>query len=181
MQDQLLFYTMFQLIIHPENMFKKGYTIIELLIYMALLSGFILILGQLFFSILDTQLQSQSNSAVNAEGQFLISRLNYDIRRATSLTVPAALGQTDTSLSLVINGVAYIYTISGSDLVLTVSGISQPLNSRSVSVSDFRARRLGNPDPSKPSVLVDFSITSQTVSLNQNAKTRSYQTTVNLQ
>lgn len=160
---------------------KKGFTIMELLIYIGLLAGFIAILGQLFFSILDTQLVSQANSAVDAEGQYLISRLSYDIRRATSLTTPASLGLTGNVLTLNIGGTAYTYDLSGSNLTLTTSGNTQPLNSQSIAVNGFQVRRLGNPDPAKPSVIIDFSISSQTVSLHQNAQTRSYQITVNLQ
>ena len=159
---------------------KSGFTIIELLIYIALLSGFILILGQLFFSILDTQLESQANSAVDSEGQYLLARLDYDIRRASSLTTPATLGQSGSVLTLNIGGTAYTYSLTGSNLELTVSGNALPLNSQNIFVTGFTVRRLGNPDPAKPSVLIDISISSQTVSLRQTSQSRNYQISVNL-
>lgn len=159
---------------------KKGFTIIELLLYIGMLAGFILVLGQLFFSILDSQLESQANSAVDTEGQYLLTRLSYDIRRAASLTTPAALGQTAATLVLDIGGTAHTYSLNGSNLTLTVSGNTYLLNSQTVSVTGFSVQRLGNPAPAKPSVLVDLDITSETVSLHQQSKTRSYQISVNL-
>ena len=160
-------------------MFKRGLTIIESMIYLGLVSVFLVVLTGLFVSIIEAQLEQSAGSAVDQDGQYLLARLNSDIRRAQSITSPATLGETAYSLSLNIGGVIYTYSLDAQKLQLTVSGNSYPLNSYGSNTSGFSVTRLGYAT-GKPTVGIDFSLTSTTVSLHQQPQNRSYHTTVGL-
>jgi hypothetical protein len=145
---------------------KKCFTIVELLIYMGLLSVFLVILGGVFGAVLETQLVTQSSSSVDQDNRFIQARLTYDIRRSTSVITPAGSGQSASFLSLNIGGVTYTYSVSLGDLLLTVAGNSQKINSYATNVSDFSVSRLGNPT-GRPSLRLNYTLRSLTTSLNQ--------------
>src|SRR3989338_7067480 len=99
---------------------SKGSTLIELLLYMGILSIFLMILTQLFLSVLDVSTESKQVSSVVQDGRFILARLRYDIQRADAINSPS-LGSSDTTLSLDIGGNTYVYTLSGSNLELQVN------------------------------------------------------------
>src|SRR5579859_4809889 len=70
---------------------QKGVTLIELIIYMGIFSTLLMVLVQLFGSIVNVSLESQSNSSVSQDSRFILSRMSYDIRLAdpTSFTQPS--------------------------------------------------------------------------------------------
>jgi len=158
---------------------KSGFTFIEILVYMGLLGTFILVLSSLLFAILDVKLESVASSDVDLDGQYVLARLGYDIRRAAAVTLPGSLGVTANGLNLTISGATYSYATASGNLELTVSGTSHRLNSVGTSVSNFSVTRLGNPS-GKNSLLINLNLVSNTVSLHQIPQIRNYQTTVNL-
>jgi hypothetical protein len=158
---------------------KKGFTFIEILIYMGLLATFVAILGSLLFSILDVQLESVGSSDLDHDGQYLLARISYDIRRASSVSLPASPGQSASVFNFIASGVNYAYALDAGNLVVTSGGSTLNLNSFGTTVQTFSLTRLGNPS-GKPSFRVSFDLESKAVSLHQKSQTRSYQTTINL-
>lgn len=158
---------------------KKGFTIIELTIYMGLMAILLVILGGIFFSILDLQLESQASSDVQQDGQYILARIGYDVRRATSVSVPAAAGQTGSSLTLVIGGANYTYAVSGTDLQLTAGAAVDNLTSYGSGISSFSISRLGNPG-GKASLQIRFTLTSKTSTLRNTYETKDYEETLTL-
>ena len=146
----------------------RGFTIVELLIYMVIMSTLLTVLGGVLITILDVQTESQSTSVVEADGRFLLARLSYDLHRASSLTTPAAAGQTTTSLGLTIGGQTYTYAVANSILQLTTPSDTSPLTSPDVAVTNFSVTRLGNPG-GIPTVQINFTI-------SHGQETRNYQT-----
>lgn len=67
---------------------NRGISIIELLVYIGLLSIFIIILLDVFTSILGAKLESQSTSTINQDARYIFSKLSYDITNASSFSVP---------------------------------------------------------------------------------------------
>ena len=145
---------------------KKCFTIVELLIYMGLLSIMLVVLGGLFGSVLETQLATQSSSSIDQDDRFIQARLSYDIRRATSVITPSGPGQTASFLSLNIGGAVYTYSVSDDHLFLTSSGNTQAISSYASRFSDFSVTRLGNPG-GKPSLRFTYTLRSVITSLNQ--------------
>lgn len=160
-------------------MIKKGFTIVEMLIYLGLLAGFIAILTGILLSVFDIQLESAAGSAVDHDGRYILARLAYDIRRADAITSPAAAGSTSTTLGLTIAGSPYTYSVSGTDFQLAAPAGTANLTGLDSQISSFSVTRLGNPS-GKHSLQITFTLTSAVTSVNQRPQIRNYQTTVDL-
>ncbi|OGD04955.1 hypothetical protein A2379_04220 [Candidatus Amesbacteria bacterium RIFOXYB1_FULL_47_13] len=169
---------MFPLITRPDSM-RRAFTMVELLIYLALMSIFLVIFGQIFFSVLDTQLKSRAVSAVQQDELYLLSRFGHDIRRATAVTSPASAGEISSSLAITVNSVNHTYGASSGSLTLTVDGVTSALTSSGTQLTGFSVTRLGDLN-SKPSIRLDIVLTGRTTSFNQNLETRSLSTTFTL-
>ncbi len=57
---------------------KKAFTLIELLIYMALVGLFLVVLTNMLATILETQAESVAASLIDIDGRYLLARLSYD-------------------------------------------------------------------------------------------------------
>lgn len=160
---------------------KKGFTIIELLLYMGLFSILITIIGGLFFSILQLRLEAETVSSVQQDSNFMIERLRYDLNGATGITSPASPGQTASVLTFVKSGTTYNYTLSGgTDLLLTIGG--QPavsLNGYNTQVLAFNVTRLGDPG-GFPYLNISFTLSGKSVFINQQPETRIFTTGISL-
>jgi type II secretory pathway pseudopilin PulG len=126
---------------------SPGFTIIELLVYMSILSLFLLVLTQLFLSALDVQREQESVSPLQQDGRYLLARLAYDMNRAISVTIPANAGDAGSSLQLVVGAVTYSYGLSSGNLTLTTSdGLKKgPLNGYNTQVANLQFVRRGDP------------------------------------
>lgn len=150
---------------------KKAFTIVELLLFMGLVSGLLLILTQILQQALELQLESVAFSSVHQDEAYLLTRLGYDIRRASSIVTPAGPGQTSSSLQLSISGQPYTYSLSNGRLVLTAPASSEPLSSLLVTASNFTVQRLGA--GASDSLKISLSLTDQ-------SQTRQLSTTISL-
>jgi hypothetical protein len=155
---------------------KKGFTIIEFVIYCGLLFIFLSIMTGIFTQILDTQLVSESTNPLTQDSRYIFSRLTYDVGRANSIATPSAIGGQSSTLGLVIKGQSYSYAPVG--LTLTESDItgSRVLNSYATQVSDISFRRYGNVG-GKPSIRVILTLTG-VASASSGIRTKDFSTTI---
>lgn len=153
---------------------QQGFTLIEQLIYMGLLSIFLLTLTEMFVSILNVRKESEAVSAVDQDSRFIMARLAYDINRADSITSPA-LGVSSNTLGLVIDGVTYTYTLASNNLQLTVNSNIDTVNSLGSSISNLSFQRIGNNN--KDTIKIQMTINGVTVT-NKGLETKSFTTTV---
>jgi type II secretory pathway pseudopilin PulG len=157
-----------------------GFTLIELILYIGLLSSLIVVMSQIFIAILNVKLESGSVSVVQQDGTYIQSRIAYDVRRASRILSPA-IGQTGSVLSLTIveNGVdkTYSYSVSGSTLVLSDGTSTDNLEGTRSAISQFQVTRVGNSatiSDAKDTVDVRFTLTSNYI-LSHTADSMSYQ------
>lgn len=141
---------------------QDGFTLIEFLIYMGILSILIFVLANIFTATLDVKLESEAVAGVDLDGKYILNRLSYDMHQASSIASPSAAGQTSGSLQIVVNSVNYIYTLDGSgNLQLNTNlGVDQ-MNSINSKISNLTFQRIGN-GSNADTILVNFTITSQT-------------------
>lgn len=156
---------------------RNGFTLIEILVFMALFSVIVIVLTDLFSSTLQVRTESEATASVQADTTYIVARLMHDIARASAVTVPS-LGGSGASLQITINGINYSYTQSGENLTLTNSNGTDVLNSSETTVSGVSFTRLGN-GVAKDSVRIAFTVTSRTVK-NSGPETRTMQTTIGL-
>ncbi|MBI3341886.1 hypothetical protein HY024_02080 [Candidatus Curtissbacteria bacterium] len=154
--------------------FAAGFTLIEMLLYMGLSAIFLVSITQIFVLIAGIRLDSESTSGVQMDGQYLLSRVAYDVSRSGSITAPLA-GQSGTTLTT--NLFTYTYDLSSGNLQITEAGNTDNLNSTNSKVSNLTFTHL-DPAP-KDTVQVKFTLTSVGTS-QKGPETRTFQTTVGL-
>lgn len=163
---------------NKDKLKHQGFTLLELLLYMGILSILLLVFMQIFTSSIDVQQESESASSVSQDAEFILQRLTYDIQRSNTVTVPAVLGGESNSLQIVIDGVNYTYTVSNDDLLLANDIGTDSLNSFDTIVSNLIFKRLGG-DKGKNSIVVTFTLTSKIVR-QAGVKAKNFQTTIGL-
>lgn len=161
---------------------NRGFTIIELLIYIGL---FAVVIGGAMtasYSIAESSGRAETRAMMQEEGNFLINKMQWILSGVKAVTEPA-VGDTGTTLSVVKWDPAepspLVVSAVGTELLLKRgAGTAAPLNSDSVAVSDFRVRHLfdGGTDPE--SVEVSFLLSAKTPT--GGSVTQSFETTVYL-
>jgi type II secretory pathway pseudopilin PulG len=153
-----------------------GFTIVELLIYMGLLTILMTILTRLFTATIDVQLSSEAAGGVEEDSRYIYSRLAYDLTRADSIVTPATPGLSSSSLTIMIGPVVYTYSVSGTNLMLTNDTGVGALNSYMTGISNVTFTLLG-PDTGKKSIQVNYTVTS-TIQSSSGSISRTIETTI---
>ena len=124
---------------------QKGITVVELLLYMGILTILLTILTSVFTSALDVQSESNAVSSVEQDGNYILARLAYDIHRAQSINIPATNGTTSNSFQIVVDGINYTYSIDVNNNLILVNNLgTNNLNNYATSISNLSVQRLGN-------------------------------------
>lgn len=144
-----------------NNKNQKGFTLIELVLYMGLFSIFLLVTLELFSSIFDIQVESQATSSVNTDGRYMVQKFTYDVGRASSILTPASLGTASASLTLIIDGENINYYLDSGNLMLEneTAGTVDQINTSESSVSDLSFLTLDG--GGKDAVQVTFTLTAE--------------------
>lgn len=141
---------------------QRGVTIVELLLYMAILSVLLTILTSVFVSALDVQSESNATSSVEQDGNYILARLAYDIHRAKSINIPASNGATNNNFQIVVGGINHTYFVdANNNLILTNNLGANNLNNYGTSVSAFLVQRLGNVGGTEDTLKINLTITSR--------------------
>lgn len=119
---------------------QRGATLVELLIYMAILTVVMTFVTDFLVQTVETRLEIQAKSSMEQDQRFILSRLTYDIKRASSITTPAS-GTTD-NLVLVLDGETYSYQLAINNYQLTTGSGTYNLNSSDIEVSALSFQRL---------------------------------------
>lgn len=157
-----------------KNHYKKATTIVELTLYMGLLSIFLVILFDLFSQIISTQTRSVAVSLVQTNGNFLLTKLTHDINQAAAIATPLSLGSSASTMTLTIGSTNASYAVSNGRLVMTDSSGTFNLNDVDTTLSDFVVTRIGN-SGGKAGLKIVFTLTSN-IADNSSIKTKTYQT-----
>jgi type II secretory pathway pseudopilin PulG len=161
----------------------KGYTLIELIIYIGILALLLGVLTSIFTSIIGVQLESTSTSSVNQDGRYILSKLLYDVKSASSIVTPTTPGASGSSMQLTINSINYTYSKSAGNNLQVVNGSTgevNVLNSYDTSVSGLTFTRVGN-GGSSDDIRVSYTLTSRTTEQAGVHETKSFTTTLGSQ
>ncbi len=146
---------------------NKGFTLIEILIFMGIFSILITVMLQLFTAIFDNQLESQSTTAVSTDSRYIENKLTADIKNATSSSILSpAIGASSSALSISNGSSTYTYSLSGNNLVVNEqpAGTTDQLNSVNTKVSSLNFFRLAdNSGQDISTITVSFTLTSGTI------------------
>ena len=163
------------------NLFsQKGVTVVELLLYMFILSVLLTILTSVFVSALDVQSESNSASSVEYDGNYILARLSYDIHRANSISIPTSNGSSSATLRIVINSENYTYSIDSNNNLILVNNLgTNNLNNYGTSISALSIQRLGNAGGIENTLRINFTVTSKTKRVS-GYETKNFQTNLSL-
>lgn len=153
----------------------RGFSLVELLIYMALMSIFLLVLLDVFTTTLNTKLSTQSTSALSYDSRYILSKLAYDVNNADSIASPA-IGATSDTLQLVASGSTNTYSIINGNLVKTSGGVSMSLNGNDASLDAISFKNIGNAG-GKPTIQVIYTMRSRII-VSGGTQTQTINTTV---
>lgn len=161
-----------------RDVHKLGFTLVELILYMGILSVLVLVLTDILVAIFNAQLSSQSTTSVSADGRYIYSRITYDINRAQGVALPTNLGDSSATLVATISGSTYTYGLSSGNLQVNDGTGSYVLNGPDTTVSNLQFTRIGNIN-GKHTFRLNYTITGK-IPLNGRIDSEVFQTTAGL-
>ncbi len=127
---------------------KKGFTLIEILIYMGILSVLLVIFIDMFATLVNKQLEVESDSALQQDSNYLLSKISYDFGLAKNIVAPAAPGSPSATLRLLMGSEFDDYYLKDGNIISSRSGTLAQLNSSETTISNLTFQRLGIGDKS---------------------------------
>jgi type II secretory pathway pseudopilin PulG len=142
---------------------NDGYTLVELLLYIAIIGILLGALSAFFGTVVTSRAKNQTIAEVNQQGEFALQTIARTVRNADSITLPATAG-TGSTLTLAVTPAASsptIFTLT-SGAVTMQEGVAAaiPLTGGKVTVTAFTVKNLSR--ASTPGV-VQISITMNRV------------------
>jgi len=126
----------------PEK--QRGFSLLELLIYIGILSLMSVILAGAFVSLTRGRAQSTARSEVESNARFVLERITQDVSAASSVTTPV-LGTASSALLLTGSGSTISYDVVAGVLRRIVNGGSaERLTGTSVVVDSSLFTRIEN-------------------------------------
>lgn len=136
---------------------QSGYTLIELLLYAAMLSMVLMVVVAFFGTTLEARVKNQSITEVNDQAMAVMDYLTRTIHNASSITTPAvgSSGQTLTLAMADTNLNPTIFSLTGTTpttlQVKEGSGAQTPLTNDKVQLSNLSFNNLSR--PSTPGII----------------------------
>ena len=112
---------------------KRGISLLELLIYIAILAGLMAIISDAFISLSKARGQAEARSEVNAAIRFATEKIRQDVKGASAVATPI-LGTASSTLNITVGGTSVVYSVSGGQLFRTASASSLPITGHGIVV-----------------------------------------------
>ena len=115
----------------------KGFTLIEMLVYLALFG--ILISGAVItaYSIFESGNRNSAQIMVQEEGNFLIAKINWALSSISTISSPTPSSSSSKLSVVMVDSTTIDIEQSSGDITMTRDGTTQTLNNSNVSISDL--------------------------------------------
>ena len=162
----------------------KSFSLIEVLLYLSMVSIIVLTVSVLLSGVLSSRIKTQVAMEVESQGQRMIDQISQSISEANGISAPSA-GLSGQILSLQGTpggSVPATYQLESSNLIIEESGQTpRPLNNTKIVISNLNFTNSLNPGSTAPSIRVFFTATSYNPSnRNEYFYQKNFQTTVTL-
>lgn len=128
-----------------KNKNTAGFTLLELLVYVAILGIITVAVSQSFLIFSRGRAQAEARAEVNGSLRFGLERIRRDATQASSLDQPAVAGETSDQLALTVAGESVVYRLVAGRLTRQAgAGPVEALTSSSTVWSVLAATRLEN-------------------------------------
>jgi Tfp pilus assembly protein FimT len=148
---------------------SKGFTLVEMLLYVSLCAVFLLALSNLLSFLLESRIRSQTVSEVNQQGFQIMTLITGTIRNGRSVQTPV-MGATSSSLSVTVTNSLNsptVFDVSSGTLRITEGSNSPiPLTNGRVTVSSPVFQNVSSASSTEKIVKISFTISS----VNQSGK-----------
>jgi len=111
---------------------RSGFSLLEILIYVTVISVITLSIGSVFISLSKGQSRAEAKNEVNSNLVFALEKIRQDFLRATAVTVPATASTSSSTLSLTISGSSTTYCVITGRLRRAQSGAACDSNAESL-------------------------------------------------
>jgi len=125
---------------------NRGVTILELLIYIAILSGLMVIISDAFIMLSSGRGQAEARSEVNSALRFSGELIKQDIKNATAISSPV-LGTASSTLSLTVAGAPVVYDVLSGAFRRTANGVVSTTTGATIVADTPAFTRLENYNP----------------------------------
>lgn len=158
---------------------KKSFTIVEILIYIGILSVILLVFAQLFVSLAGLRTENEATSNVQQDSGYLINKFIYDIHQAKTINVPVNPADQSNVLNLTINGITYNYsTDSAKNLIMSDGTTNYQLNGYDTNIPAILFTRIGQGD-NHDVIKISFTVVSRVFN-SAGYESQTYETVVGL-
>lgn len=113
---------------------QGGFTLLELLVYIAISTIVIIFISHNVFTLNRGRGAVEARSEVHASMRFALEKIAQDIRSASSVVVPGFAGESSSSLQVVVSGANIYYCVQGGEL-RRESGAPCSISSKTISGS----------------------------------------------
>ena len=96
---------------------QKGFTIIEFLIYIGILSIILLVFIEMFISLTRVRTENESTSNIQQDSSYLINKFIYDIHQTKTISLPLHPPNQSNVLDVIINGTNYSYATDSAKIL----------------------------------------------------------------
>lgn len=91
---------------------RAGFSLLELLLYVAILAIITTFISGAFFSINQGRARVEASTEVNSNLRFAIEKMTQDIKGASVIALPATAGATSTAIELTVGGAPLAYCMA---------------------------------------------------------------------
>jgi len=132
----------------PKPSHQTGFTLLELLLYAAIVGSLLISISYFFATVADSRVKNQTIAEVDQQGRFMMDTMLQTIRNASGINSPSA-GANSNSLSVTVplsGNSPTVYSLSGSSLQIK-EGANTPvlLSNSNVSISNLTFTNLTRP------------------------------------
>lgn len=143
------------------NYNKKGFTLIELMIYIAIVAGILIVATSFAWNVINSRTKTFVIQEVEQNGRFIIEKISRSALGAQSITAPL-VGATGSSLDLIVDD-APLTTV---DFILNAESIQMSndggpyidLNSNNVRVTNLDFINLSSADSRTKNIKIRFTL-----------------------
>lgn len=129
---------------HTHHHTSRGASLLELIIYIAIVSFIMVIVSSTFISITSSSWRVDLRAGVNSNIRFAVDKIVKDVKNATTLTVPVMVNATSSTLSMVIAGDTVLYDVVSGQLRRSVNAVPTTITSSTMTVSAIEFKRIEN-------------------------------------
>ena len=128
---------------------RKGFTLIEFLIYIAIVSSILVLMSGFLWNIVFGNIKETAYQEVQQNGRFALTKISQEIKKATGIISPANPGDVSDSLTvLMADGSNTIFSVTGDKLRITQGSpsVSFYLTSDEVKIINLQFTNLSYPN-----------------------------------